>query len=510
VSRRFALLAAAALVSGGLSAVASADPSPAAIQHRNVPACPAPPAGYAHCHAVLHQAVTADGAPAPNAASPTGLSPGTIKAAYNFGTSNTAGAGKTIAIVDAYDAPNIESDLSVFSNQFGLPACTTANGCFKKVNQSGGTNYPRVDSGWALEIALDVEWAHAVAPGAKILLVEASSASFTNLLIAEDYAKTHGAQYVSNSWGAPEFSSETSYDAHFSQSGVTFFVSSGDNGTPAEYPSSSHNVVSVGGTTLAIDGANITETGWSGSGGGCSLYESPPSGQSTGSVNCAGKRGTPDISLDADPNTGVSVYDSTSTGGQSGWFRVGGTSASSPMVAAASAVAAASGLTTISGPGSVYATFPHYDVIAGNNGAAAGTGYDLVTGVGSWNNGVARVDPTGGGGGGGSGSTVAAHLVSATITGASRGKGIIDTVLVGDASNNPIAGANITVTISGGGTTATGSATTGSNGTVAFKYSKGSCGTSYTTTLTAASGTDSNGNSVILDSSNLSKSSSCA
>src|SRR6266545_1663214 len=148
----------------------------------------------------------------PNASSsPTGLSPETIKSVYNFPTGPTAGAGTTIAIVDAFDDPKAEADVNVFSSQYGLPACTTANGCFSKVNQTGGTRYPRTNSGWALEISLDVQWAHAIAPGAKILLVESRTNSFTNLLAAEDYAKTH-AQYVSNSWGASEFSGESSYD----------------------------------------------------------------------------------------------------------------------------------------------------------------------------------------------------------------------------------------------------------------------------------------------------------
>src|SRR6266496_3740221 len=232
--------------------------------------------------------------------SPTGLSPATIKSVYSFPTSLTAGAGKTIAIVDAFDDPTAESDLGVFSTQYGLPACTTANGCFTKVDQNGGTHYPRTDGGWALEISLDVEWAHAIAPGAHILLVEAKSNSFTNLLAAEDYAKAHE-QYVSNSWGGSEFSGESTYDSHFSQSGVSFFVSSGDAGLPAEYPSSSPNVISVGGTTLDISGP--TETGWSGSGGGCSAYETKNASQvTTGaqSGNCGTKRATPDVSLDAD------------------------------------------------------------------------------------------------------------------------------------------------------------------------------------------------------------------
>jgi subtilase family serine protease len=317
--------------------------------------------------------------------SPTGLGPATIKSVYSFPTSSTAGAGKTIAIVDAYDDPNIENDLNVFSQQFGLPVCTSANGCFQKVNQTGGKKYPRTDSGWALEIALDVEWAHAIAPGAKILLVEANTNSFTNLLAAEDYAKTH-AQYVSNSWGGSEFSGENGYDTHFVQSGVSFFVSSGDAGTPAEYPSASPNVISVGGTTLNFSktGAFTSETGWSSSGGGCSTYETANSTQSSFSqysqVKCGGKRATPDVSLDADPASGVSVYDSVRYQGQSGWFTVGGTSASSPMWAARSAVAGA-----VVNAGYVYGNSITYrDITSGNNGASCLVGYDLVTGRGSW------------------------------------------------------------------------------------------------------------------------------
>jgi subtilase family serine protease len=338
--------------------------------------CPGP-AGpdSARCHAVVR----------PNASSsPTGLSPATIKSVYGFSTSSTAGAGKTIAIVDAYDDPTAESDLGVFSTQYGLPPCTTANGCFKKVNQTGGTSYPRKDAGWALEISLDVQWAHAIAPGAHILLVEASSNSFANLLAAEDYAKTH-AQYVSNSWGASEFSGETGYDGHFSQSGVSFFVSSGDAGLPAEYPSASPNVISVGGTTLHFSSGTFTsETGWSSGGGGCSAYETATSAQSSFSqyaqVNCAGKRATPDVSLDADPASGVSVYDTTRYQGQSGWWTVGGTSASSPMWAGRAADSGA-----VVNSAYVYANNISFrDITSGNNGAPCLVGYDLCTGRGSW------------------------------------------------------------------------------------------------------------------------------
>jgi subtilase family serine protease len=303
---------------------------------------------------------------------------------YSFSSSSTAGAGKTIAIVDAYNDPTAESDLSVFSSQYGLPACTTANGCFTKVDQTGGTNYPRTDSGWSLEISLDVQWAHAIAPGAKILLVEASSNSFTNLLAAEDYAKTH-AQYVSNSWGGSEFSGESSYDSHFVQSGVSFFVSSGDAGLPAEYPSASPNVISVGGTTLHFtNGVFSSETGWSSGGGGCSAYETATSAQASfsqyGQVKCAGKRATPDVSLDADPASGVSVYDATRYQGQQGWFTIGGTSASSPMWAARSADAGA-----VVNSAYVYGgSIAYRDITIGNNGASCLGGYDLCSGRGSW------------------------------------------------------------------------------------------------------------------------------
>jgi subtilase family serine protease len=320
-------------------------------------------------------------------ASPSGLSPATIQSAYGFSTSSTAGAGQTIAIVDAYDDPTAEADLGVFSAQFGLPPCTTVNKCFKKVNQTGGTKYPKANAGWALEISLDVQWAHAIAPGAKILLVEASSNSFTNLLAAEDYAKTN-AGYVSNSWGGSEFSGENSYDSHFVQSNVSFFVSSGDNGLPAEYPSSSPNVISVGGTTLTLSSGKWVETGWSGGGGGCSVYETATAAQllfsQYGQVYCVGKRATPDVSLDADPASGVSVYDSTRYNGQKGWFQVGGTSASSPMWAARSAAAGA-----VVNAVYVYGhNISFRDITVGNNGASCLIGYDLCTGRGSWTGGA--------------------------------------------------------------------------------------------------------------------------
>ena len=350
--------------------------------------CTAQTGMRARCHAEM-EVVAADN-PAPLvASSPYGLDPATIKSAYGFTTSLTAGAGETVAIVDAYDSPTAASDLDVFSSQYGLPC----NGCLTKVNQTGGSIYPPVDNGWALEIALDVQWAHAIAPGAQILLVEARSNSFSDLMAAEDYAKTH-AQYVSNSWGAPEFSSQTFYDSRFSQSGVSFFVSSGDNGLPAEYPSSSPNVISVGGTRLnGVGTTGFTETAWSSGGGGCSLYENATAAQSGfgeyAQVGCSGKRATPDVSLDADPASGVSVYTTTAATGAKGWYQVGGTSASAPMWAARAAIDG--GLVNSA---RIYGASapPFRDITSGSNGAPTRVGFDLATGRGSWADGAP--DPT--------------------------------------------------------------------------------------------------------------------
>jgi subtilase family serine protease len=365
----------------GVPAVMS---TPVGASPTRAPVCPGPAGpGAAHCHA---QVVIPAGRTAPKvSSSPYGLSPAQIKAAYGW-TAIGSGVGTTIAVVDAYDDPTAAADLNTFSAQYGLPACTTANGCFAKVNQTGGTRYPRKDGGWALEISLDVQWAHAIAPGAKILLVEASTPSFSNLLAAEDYATAH-ASYVSNSWGGSEFSSETSsaYDGHFNKA-ASIFVSAGDAGLPAEYPSASKYVISVGGTTLHFnaDGSFASETGWSSGGGGCSAYETAASAQSSfagyAQAGCAGKRATPDVSLDADPASGVSVYDSTAYQSQTGWWQVGGTSASSPMWAARAAVAGA----TVNASYVYGSSITYRDVSSGNNGAPCLVGFDVCSGRGSW------------------------------------------------------------------------------------------------------------------------------
>ncbi len=369
MSRAFALVAAVAV--GGVLVASTGSVAVATGATRLCdPAAP----GQVSCMARVEPAV----AP-PNRLGAVPYSPATIKSAYGFPTSPTAGAGKTIAIVDAFDNNRVQPDLETFDNHYGLPACTKANGCFRKVNQTGGTeSYPPVNKNWAQEIALDVEWAHAIAPAAHILLVEARTTFDSDLYAAEDYAVAH-ADYVSNSWGGPESGAEVSTDAHFARAGVSVFAAAGDEGFGAEYPSSSPNVISVGGTSLHTDslGRWTAESGWSGGGGGCSAFETPPVAQSTfaqyAAAGCRGKRATPDIALDADPDTGVAVFDNTH------WYQFGGTSVASPIMAArAAAMGAVYNATTV-----YHGSVGYRDITTGTNGRPCVAGYDLCTGRGS-------------------------------------------------------------------------------------------------------------------------------
>ena len=278
--------------------------------------------------------------PAVTLTTPNGYSPAQIRHAYGFDQITNQGAGQIIGIIDAYDDPNAESDLAVFDQQFGLPPCTTANGCFHKI--FGGSKRPKTNAGWALEISLDIEWAHAIAPKATILLVEATTNSLGDLLNAVDVAVRNGSSVVSMSWTVSEFSSESRQDNHFVSTGVTFLAASGDNGTGVAYPASSPDVVGVGGTSLSIDanGNYLSEAAWSGSGGGLSSHEVEPLFQSAFGIpnDARGYRGTPDVSYNASPATGFAVYDSVALSGASGWFCVGGTSAGSPQWAALLAI----------------------------------------------------------------------------------------------------------------------------------------------------------------------------
>jgi subtilase family serine protease len=336
---------------------------------------------------------------------PIGLTPSQISNAYGFNLSNysgdsATGQGQTIAIIDAYNDPNIQSDLTAFDNQFSLPNPPS----FSIVNQNGGTTLPPPpppsppgSATWTQEISLDVEWAHALAPQANILLVEANSNNLSDLFQAASYAAAQpGVSVVSMSWGTPEFSGETSDDSVFTtpsgHQGVTFVESSGDSGAPGNWVSP--NVVAAGGTTLTIDHNNnyVSETGWGGSGGGISQYESKPSYQSQVTQSST-QRTTPDIAFDADPSSGVAVYDSLDFGASTPWNAIGGTSFSAPawgaLIATADQARAFRGEGSLDGPSQtlplLYSmpTSAFHDITSGFNGYYAGTGYDLVTGLGS-------------------------------------------------------------------------------------------------------------------------------
>jgi len=321
----------------------------------------------------------------PNA-SPSGYGPADLLSAYNLPING--GAGMTVAIIDAYDNPNAESDLAVYRAQYGLPACTTANGCFKKVDEHGGTKYPRADRGWAGEIALDLDMVSAIAPNAKIILVEASRATMGDLGTAVNTAVSLGAKFVSNSYGGGESSSDLSFDeSYFNHPGVAITVSSGDSGYGAQYPAASRYVTAVGGTTLkkASTSRGWTETVWSGAGSGCSKYDTKPTWQKD--AGCS-NRTIADVSAVADPNTGVAVYQ---TYGGNGWVVYGGTSVSAPIIAAVYADAGTPG-TSYPAADPYAHTSALFDVTSGSNGSCtptylctAGTGYDGPTGLGSPN-----------------------------------------------------------------------------------------------------------------------------
>ncbi len=335
---------------------------------------------------------------------PAGFSPGQIRQAYGFtpitfnGTIQGDGSGQTIALVDAYNQPNISSDLRAFDSMYGLPAPAS----FTVVNQTGGSVLPAVDAGWGMEESLDVEWAHALAPGANILLVEANTNSIPDLMAAVNYARNvSNVSVVSMSWGSNggEFSTKTSYDSNLTtpsgHNGVTFVASTGDTGSSGApvYPSVAPTVLAVGGTQLADDstGNYQSETAWSGSGGGMSTYEAQPSYQKEVVTQTSTQRAVPDVSYNASTSSSYAVYDSS---GYGGWITVYGTSAGAPQWAALVAIADQGRV--LNGNGTLDGATPtlpalyqmpssnFHDITSGSNGAySAGPGYDLVTGVGT-------------------------------------------------------------------------------------------------------------------------------
>jgi hypothetical protein len=365
-------------------------------KHDYEAACAAAKAMHFSCLALVRNNVKQHMQPAAHPeAAPTGdgYGPPSLQSAYAL-PSSTAGSGETVALIDAYNDPDITADLATYRSAWSLPACGT--GCFSVVNQNGAASplpSNAGSNGWDVEESLDVDMASAICPLCHIILVEATSASDANLGTAVNSAVTLGAKFVSNSYGGSESSSDPTYDTDYYQHpGVAVTASAGDDGYGVEYPAASQYVTAVGGTSLstASNARGWTETVWGsssggeGTGSGCSVDDAKPSWQKD--TGCT-KRTNNDVSADADPNTGLAVYDSYSEGG---WLEVGGTSASSPMIAATFALAGtpASGTYPSSYPYSHTSNL--FDVTSGANGSCGGTylctaetGYDGPTGLGT-------------------------------------------------------------------------------------------------------------------------------
>jgi N-acetylneuraminic acid mutarotase len=348
---------------------------------------------YASCFAVVYTAIKNKIAASPDQPPAGALGPSDIQSAYNL---PATGAGMTVGIVDAFGDSHVESDLAAFRSYYGLAPCTTANGCFQKVDQNGGTNYPPDDSGWGLETSLDVQAVSAACPACHILLVEGTDNSLQSLGTAENTAVTLGAKFVSNSYGVlGETSTETQYDQYYNHPGVVVNAATGDVGNVTNWPATNPNVAGIGGTTLVKDTSvtrGWTESAWSQGGSGCSLFEPKPSYQNNIpglSAACPSNKAISDISADADPASGLATYD---TLGYNGWLQVGGTSLATPLVTAMYALAGPPV------PGTYPVTYPYldgnqssdlYDITSGSNGGCgnllctAGPGWDGPTGLGT-------------------------------------------------------------------------------------------------------------------------------
>jgi len=319
-----------------------------------------PTPGVGNCTVAINTNVPPLDDPTQPASLISGLHPADLIDAYNLPASN---AGGVVAVVDAYDDPLAEQDLAVYRTTFGLSACTSSNGCFRKVDQSGGTAYPAPNAAWSDEIALDLDMVSAACPNCSILLVEANSASIDDLGSSVDEAVALGARYVSNSYYAFEWPAETSEDAHYRHPGVALTVSSGDAAEPF-YPAASPYVTVVGGTSLSGSAGAWTQSPWKFSGGGCTAYEPKPNFQH--GVPCS-TRAAADVAAIADPQTGVATF-ATSAGG---WVVAGGTSVGAPLIAAAYALSG-----NPRGPAYSYEHANDFvDVVPGN--------YNLLTGIGS-------------------------------------------------------------------------------------------------------------------------------
>lgn len=344
--------------------------------------CALPAAGTARCHA--HVVTNSKGDLFANSLAPIGgYAPADLRSAYAI---NALGKATTvIAIVDAFGYNNAEADLKIYRAQFGLRACTTANGCFKKLNQNGVQgSYPSQDVGWAQESALDLDMASAMCPRCQIWLVEGNTNSYANLAAAVNTAASLGAHVISNSYGGGE-SGTQSYEPSYNHAGVAITASSGDSGYGVQFPASSPHVTAVGGTHLVTDGSarGWAETAWSGAGSGCSTIYSKPTWQKD--PGCS-KRMEADVSAVADPATGVAVYGPINSS-QSSWLVFGGTSVAAPLIG---------GIYGARGGAVNYGNDPYKhkralnDIVSGSNGSCGGSylctampGYDGPTGLGT-------------------------------------------------------------------------------------------------------------------------------
>ena len=344
------------------------------------------PGDDVRCYAMLRADLPA--IPFSDAATVNGYGPAEIQAAYALPSAQ--GNGHTVGIVDAYNDPKAEADLAVYRKHFNLPPCTGASGCFKQVGQTGG-KVPPNDPGWSEEISLDLDMVSATCPNCHILLVEAKTATFADLGIAEDEAVRLGANEISNSYGGPEAGPRNPDYAH---PGIVITASAGDNGTGAQQPCSYRGVVCVGGTHLvrSTTTRGWSETVWSGTGSGCSAVVIKPLWQTD--LKCP-RRSEADVSADADPATGVAAYDSIPYQGYVGWIEFGGTSVASPIIASVFALAGnAASQTAASGLWRHLGTADFNDVLSGSNGTCslawpyicnARRGYDGPSGVGTPN-----------------------------------------------------------------------------------------------------------------------------
>jgi subtilase family serine protease len=402
-TRRIAALAIAvttvfggiALSSPATAAAPAAAPAKVVSALKVTPSCarPATPVKHAmYCDAIVtgsaKTAATAAMGVHPDA-TVSGFGPSQLQSAYAL-PSSTAGAGQTVALVESGDDPTAEADLGVYRTQFGLSACTTANGCFKKVGQTGGA-LPKKNASWAEETSLDFDMVSAICPKCHILIVEATSATTANLGKSVNEAATLGATEISNSYGGGD---ETDASApYYNHPGIAVTASSGDGAFGVEFPASSHYVTAVGGTSLstASNSRGWTETAWSDAGSGCSTKNTALTGQASFGTGCS-KRAVADVSAVADPNTGVAVYDSTSYEGFVGWLVFGGTSVSSPIIASVFALAGNESSTTNNYPYTHDSASTLNDVTSGSNGTCSPTqlctarvGWDGPTGLGTPN-----------------------------------------------------------------------------------------------------------------------------